>query len=110
MKTKSILSFVAALLTIQASQAQQSPNPVTPPAAVQAPSCTPPEVWKHFHPESSKPLAKLLAHLGKQIDKSTGGTVSGPTMDDIAKTLPPPCPAGPTLPAPPKPVTVVPKQ
>ena len=89
---------------------QQSPSPITQPATVQQPpTCTPPEVWKHFHPESSKPLAKMLARLGKQIDKSTGGTLSGPTVVDVTKTLPPPCPAVPAPPAPINRTPMVPK-
>ena len=109
MKTKPILSIAATLLSAGMSQAQQSPNPLTQTTTVQAPTCTPPEVWKHFHPESSKPLAKFLAHLGKQIDKSTGGTLSGPTVIDVVNTLPPPCPVVPIPPAP-KPAPVTPKQ
>jgi hypothetical protein len=99
---------VAVLLTPIVSEAQ-SPNPVSQPAPVQAQPCTPPEVYQHLHIENSKPLKKLLFALGKQIDKSTGGTVSGPTITDLTKTLPPPCPAVPTPPAP-KPIPVAPKQ
>jgi hypothetical protein len=74
------------------AQTASAPQPQQPPPAVQAPPCTPPEVYQHLHPESSKPLIKILGRLNKQIDKATGGTLSGPTVEDVRKTLPPPCP------------------
>jgi hypothetical protein len=106
MKSLFAVSLVA-IFGFSTAFAQQSPKPITQsqPAPVQAPVCTPPDVWKHFHPTSSKPLAKILGRINQQIDKSTGGTLSGPSMGDIAKTLPPPCPA-----LPPSPVPATPKQ
>jgi hypothetical protein len=97
MKSLLLVSLTALTLT---GMAQQNPSPAPQPAPVQAPACTPPEVWKHFHPESSKPLHKLLGRIGVEVNKAPGGTLSGPTMEDVVKTLPPPCPAVPARPVP----------
>lgn len=98
MKTKNALIALVVFTASLALQAQSAQTIQPQPAAVmQSPQCTPAGVGQHLHVESSKPLHRLLGRLNKAIDKASGGTLSGPTTEDVKKALPPPCPLVPVV-------------
>ena len=109
----SILSLAAAtFLTVQVSQAQQSPNPVTQPQPQAQPAPVPcvPHVADPSKQIRIKPNSRWQILLEKQrarIEKQTGITLPDRSLDDLARQAqaPAPCPAPPTNPAP-----VTPKQ
>lgn len=96
----SILSLAAAtFLTVQVSQAQQSPNPVTQPQPTQSkPAPCVPRVADPSKKIRIKPNSRWQIMLEKQrakIEQATGITLPDQSLDDLARAAqaPAPCPA-----------------